>query len=213
MKRSKKSMIALLLFMAITLSLSLSANAGDPISSKITEVQDRVADISNIDEQILAQVGDSAITNIDVLKYQAYSEIQIDTVALNGVSSSIPSEDDILKELLTEELFLQLAKERGVDATLEEGRKEAQKNREILEAQPQQIRDIQEKLIKGIGVSEEEYWTEIAPEEYQKFISAQNLTTLLVEEGALKFNEADVNAFATELKEFKRDLYENYRLN
>jgi len=211
MKKPNKFSIILSLFIVAILSLSVNAAANDPLSSKTNEIQKKVAEISNMDKEVLAQVGESVITNIDVLKYKAYSEIQSEAGSDEELSISLGTELSILEELITEELYLQLANEKGVSATIEDGLMESHKNRKVLESQPQRIRDIQEKLIASMGVSEEEYWNEIAPREYQKIISVQNLTNLLIEDGTLSFDGDKINGFGQELKNFKRDLYEKYK--
>ncbi|MFD2118083.1 hypothetical protein ACFSTH_01680 [Paenibacillus yanchengensis] len=209
-KKRKVAIISTIVLLgALTVSISIYAN--DFLVSKTSEKPNAVTAIDQQHSEVLAQVGDVAITKHDVLKFKAYQQLQIASQASNSDVNESLSEEFLLEYLIKEELFLQLATERSVDATIEEGIKLAAENKQILQSQPQQIMDIHNKLIEAMEVTEEQYWNEIAPSEYRKIISIQNLTQLLVEDGTIQYDWQNSDSLGGALNDFKNSLYEKYQ--
>ncbi|NMO98119.1 hypothetical protein [Paenibacillus lemnae] len=151
---------------------------------------------NNAVKEVLVQVGSSEITNSQFLNYKEQ----------NSITPSTLTDSEILKHMVREELFLQLAQREGVSATLEEGRQEAKKYREILSQQPKEVQDTHKKLMKADGVTEEEHWEKLAPPRYQNVLSKQNLADKLLKEAASAQQNADDFDAVLYLKQFKEDL-------
>ncbi|MGG4034311.1 hypothetical protein ABEV74_11510 [Paenibacillus cisolokensis] len=196
MKFKKHIMIASVVIAGALTFGVLSTSAIDPFTSTTDDIKKELEENKGIEKKALVMVGETPITTIDLANYKSYKKV-------DNVKSS---DEELLKELVIEELFLQLAKEKNVYATFEQGMAEAKKNRQILESQSQQVQDVQQKFIELTGLTEEQYWTDLAPKEYQKLISMQNLVKKLVEVGELKQSE-DPNEFGKELREYKEKLF------
>lgn len=125
------------------------------ISSSATKTEDKV----------LVQVGSDEITNVELLTFKK----------MNSFSSTDLSDSEIVEYMVKEKLVLQLAEQVGVSATLEEGKMEAQKHREILDQQPKEVQDTHKKIVKAMGITEDEYWEDYTPSQYQDLLSMQNL--------------------------------------
>ncbi|MEK3733368.1 MULTISPECIES: hypothetical protein [Paenibacillus] len=196
----KKTMVALglLLIGALTFGV-ISSSAIDPLASDLSRIKSNTDRNEKVEKKVLVQVGPKEITNTDVLNYKE----------LNSISQSVSNvtDSDILKHMIKEELFLQLAEQEGVSATLEEGRQEANKMRDLLSEQPKEVQDTHKMLIEASGVTEEEHWEKIAPGQYQKILSSQNLAEKIWNEHASAQKEpADP---ATVLQEFKDQLLQS----
>ncbi|WP_106767336.1 hypothetical protein [Paenibacillus faecalis] len=148
MKKYKKMLLALGILLTGALTVGV-------ISSSATKTEDKV----------LVQVGSDEITNVELLTFKK----------MNSFSSTDLSDSEIVEYMVKEKLVLQLAKQVGVSATLEEGKMEAQKHREILDQQPKEVQDTHKKIVKAMGITEEEYWEDYTPSQYQDLLSMQNL--------------------------------------
>lgn len=207
MKKNKKFSFVLSLTITGILTVgAVSVFANDPLTSQVKTIQKETNVNNNAEHKILLQVGSEKITNTELANYKAYKSIE-----------SNPTLDDqqLLEEMATEKLYLLLAEKQGVAATLADGKKEAEKNRGILEQQPQEVQDTQKKLIESMGMSEDQYWNKYAPAEYQKILSEQNLTQQLIRENKININQDSISTsqkslnVAQELKEYKHELFES----
>lgn len=194
----RKIFFACIIFLGGFFIISVPSGAENPMDSTVYAVKEKLEQSKKIPNRIIAQVGEKTITNHDVSKYQIY----------NSISGEHLSEDEVLDRLVKEELYLQLAYEKGVAASLEEGRKMAHTNRQILYSQDPKTIEIHHKLLDLMGITEDDYWNELSPVEYQKFISMENLMNLLLEEGLLKQDPQDPNSIGREILRFQQELYE-----
>ncbi|ALS29039.1 hypothetical protein IJ21_36510 [Paenibacillus sp. 32O-W] len=121
----------------------LSTFAIAPLASTTNEIkEERKANLA-LEQKVLVLVGETAITNVDLANYKSYRKI-------DNVDAA---DEELLKELITEQLLLRLAKEKKVYATWDQGMAEAKKNREILESQSQEVQDVQHKFIELTGLT------------------------------------------------------------
>ncbi|WP_054958085.1 hypothetical protein [Paenibacillus dakarensis] len=196
MKKNKKIMgLGIILTGALTVGV-ITSFAIDPLTSQMTTIKMNKEINNKAAEEVLVEVGSSKITSIEFLNNKEQ----------NSITPSNLSDSEILEHMVKEELFLQLAEKEGVSAALEEGIKEAQKNRKILSQQPREIQDTHKKLIKEAGVTEEEHWEKIAPPEYQNMLSKQNLAAKIRDEAASAQKLNNDEDAVIYLKEFKDDL-------
>lgn len=176
----------------------LSSSAKDPLTLQPDKVLQQVDDVNTGSRgKALVQVGTHSITDIQLLKYKENS----------SNSPATLTDSEILKHMIKEELFLQLADKEGVSASLEEGKQEAIRMRELLSEQPQEVQDTHKKLITTLGVTEEKYWEKIAPPEYQKLLSKQNLAAKIQED--IQSAQKDTSNVPPSLNEFKEQLYQS----
>ncbi|WP_341347407.1 hypothetical protein [Paenibacillus sp. FSL H3-0469] len=193
----KKYIASFAVLFAGVISFSVMLSAETPLETKSSQIPKQVESNLQLETKTIFQLDKISITNQDVENFKAYQQI--------GDSSL--TDKEIIEQLATEQIYLSVAQQKNVAATLEEGKQEALKNREILKTQPQNIQNTQLKLIKLMGLDEEEYWNDFAPKEYQKILTAQNLTKLLLEENILKYNSNQPQEFGKELKAYKHNLY------
>ncbi|MNN86381.1 hypothetical protein D3C81_2037920 [compost metagenome] len=57
-----------------------------------------------------------------------------------------------------------------------------------------------------MGLSEDQYWNDFAPAEYQKILTSKNLTKKLIEDQIIKADQYN-NEFGKQLDQFKQKLY------
>ncbi|KKO54935.1 hypothetical protein [Paenibacillus sp. DMB20] len=135
MKPNKKTAVVLSLVLTGVLSaVVMSSSATEPPALQEEIIQEQHSADSRMKPRVMAQVGSTAITSKELEDYKAYKSFE-----------ATPAQTDLLllEELIQEELFLQLAKEKGVYATLDEGKEEALRLREILKKQPKPIQETQ----------------------------------------------------------------------
>lgn len=202
MKKNKKMMVVLGIVLTGALTVGvISSFANDSLTSQLNKIKVNT-EINNqgVEEEVLVKVGSNKITNIEFLNYKEY----------NSISPSKLTDSEILEHMIKEELFLQLAEKEGVSATLEEGRQETQKNREILREQPKEVQDTHKKFMDASGFTEEEYWEKIAPPMYQDMLSKQNIADKILkgEASSQKDTSVDDKDVVLNLKEFKQQLFE-----
>lgn len=199
MKKNKKMAVVLSLALTGVLTVGvMSSFANSPLIRQAQTIQTKIEANNKVEKNVLLQVGATEITNIELENYKTYKSIE---------TNPILGDAELLKEMATEKLYLQLSEDKNVAATLVDGNNEAKKYREILKEQPQEVQDTQQRLIEAMGLSEEEYWNEYAPAEYQKILSVQNLTQNLIENKELKRQES--TDISKELKEFKEQLFQS----
>ncbi|MNI22636.1 hypothetical protein D3C73_761950 [compost metagenome] len=198
MKFNKKVVLTLTLALTGAISLgAVSSFAIDPITNNVQSIEKSVEINNKMQPKNLVQVGNEFITNIELSNYKVYN-----SVGPNNLLDDV----EILKQMAREKLYLQLAKEKKLEATLEEGRAEAKKNRELLNRQTTEIQNIQKKFIDSMGLSEDQYWNDFAPAEYQKILTSKNLTKKLIEDQIIKADQYN-NEFGKQLDQFKQKLY------
>ncbi|MNL00880.1 hypothetical protein D3C87_1213270 [compost metagenome] len=198
MKFNKKVVLTLTLALTGAISLgAVSSFAIDPITNNVQSIEKSVEINNKMQPKNLVQVGNEFITNIELSNYKVYN-----SVGPNNLLDDV----EILKQMAREKLYLQLAKEKKLEATLEEGRAEAKKNRELLNRQTTEIQNIQKKFIDSMGLSEDQYWNDFAPAEYQKILTSKNLTKNLIEDQIIKADQYN-NEFGKQLDQFKQKLY------
>lgn len=191
------------LIIAGVLTAGAVSFAEDPLSTTSKNIMETVQTNNQLVSHAIVDVDGEKITNVDLLNYKAYKSIENTQV----------SDQELLENMITEKLYLQLAKEKNVYATLEDGKKMAEENRQILDSQPKEVKETQQKMIEMMGLTEDQYWNDFAPVEYQKIISAQNLSALLEQQKVLHYNVEDINDYGLELQQFKHELYEQAKGN
>lgn len=198
----KKHLTILVIVFSLVVLSSATISAEDPLTSKISDISSDISMIEKLPLKTIANVKGTLITNHDILKYKAY----------NQVSEKSLSDDEILELLITEELFLQLAEEKGVAASLDDGYNLAREYRQILMSQEPDVLLTHAKLLTTMGMSEEHYWNVYAPKEYQKQMSIQNLTDFLIKEKVI--DSSDPKLVMQQLNDFKKQLLrQNMNMN
>ncbi|MBX4147714.1 hypothetical protein [Paenibacillus lautus] len=195
MKNNKKMIISLgiLLTGALTFG-AISSSAIDPLTSELNRIKTNTEINNKTDTSVLVHVGQREITTTDVLNYREHNSLSQSTTDF--------TDSDILKHMIKEELFLQLAEKEGVSATLEQGKLEANRMRELLNQQSKEVQDTQKKFIEAYGVTEDEHWENVAPAIYQKLLSKQNLAEkILNEQNSLQKEPSDTASLINQYKE------------
>lgn len=189
--------VGLILAGAVTFGV-LSSSAKDPLTSHPDQMIQQADDLNKGSrDKVLVRVGSHPITDIQLLNYKENS----------SNSPAKLTDAEILKHMIKEELFLQLANKEGVSATLEEGRQEAIRMRELLREQPQEVQNTHKKLMDTMGVTEEKYWEEMGPPEYQKLLSKQNLAAKIQQD--IQSAQKDTSDVPLSLNAFKEQLYQS----
>lgn len=196
MKLNKKTAVVLSLALTIVLIAGvMSSIAADPLTSQDKTIREQVEANVLTEPRVLVQIGTAEITNKELEDYKAYL----------SVGSNLELNDSqLLEEMVTQELFLQLAKERGVYVSLEEGKRAAVRLREVLQQQSTEVQETHKKIMESMNMDEETYWNNFAPPQYQEMLSIQNLTEKLIDEKVIK-NES----LGKEIREYKQKLFES----
>lgn len=193
--------VSLILAGVVTFGV-LSSSAKVPLTSQPDKIIQQVDDVNTgSGGKVLVQVGSHPITDSQLLQYKENS----------SNSPATLTDSEILKHMIKEELFLQLADTEGVSASLEEGRQEAVRMKQLLSEQPQEVQDTHNKLIDTMGVTEKEYWEKIAPPEYQKLLSKQNVAAKIQQD--IQSAQKDKSDVPPSLNEFKEQLYQSSMTN
>lgn len=171
----RKLVCSFMITLCLVLLIASSSVADDSQDAAFYNAKLQLERLKNIPVIPVAKVGKDEITNHDVWRYQIF-------ISLNG---ELLSEDEVLDRLIKEELYLQLAHERGAAASLAEGREMAERPRQLLTVQDAKAYEIHHRFLKLMDMTDDEYWNEYAPAEYQRMISMQNLTNLLISEGRI----------------------------
>lgn len=201
----KKRQIALVVagFIFVAVATSFSVFAGDKYLGPFSSLKPKLTANKAFEKEIIVQVGNEFITKRTLEDFRAYKELE--KQLSNNPSISL-KDNDLLEELITEKLLLQKAKEEKVEASLEDGKKEAARLRELLAKQPQEARDMQARVIESTGLSEEAYWNEYAPKQYQDQLTVTNLVNKLIRDGVLTVTK-DPNEFGQKYREYRKQLY------
>lgn len=194
----KGTLIFTIVLAALTIGASVSF-AIDPTTQRSDGIKKEIINIERQQDEVIVQVGSSSITKKQFLKFKTYQKI-------DGQSHS---DEELMKQMITDQLMQDFAKEKNINVTLEEGKQEANKMRTLLENQPADIQKIQAQLISSMGVSEDEYWSKIAPVEYQKQLVVQKITESFIKDATLQYLENDPSAYGEQLKEFRQKLYDS----
>lgn len=201
-KPSKITFVISVICVAATVS-AISAFAGDNYDESFSALKTKLTQNKAYDDEIIVQVGNDTISRKTLEDFRAHKEAE--KKLSNNPSISL-KDGDLLEELITEKLLLQKANELNVGATLEDAKREALRVQEILAMQPQDAKDMQARIIKLTGLSEEKYWSEYAPIQYQIQLSLENLLTKLIHDGILPSGK-DPNELGRKNLEYRKDLY------
>ncbi|GIP45101.1 hypothetical protein J45TS6_35600 [Paenibacillus sp. J45TS6] len=198
MKKNNKLIVSLGILLAGVFTFgALSSSAIDPLTSDLNRIKINTEINNKAEEKVLVQVGNQEITNTDVLNYKEY----------NRTSQSNFTDSEVLEHMIKEELFLQLAEKEGVSATLDEGRQEAKKMKDLLSQQPIEVQETHKKFIAADGVTEDEHWKKVAPPLYQELLSKQNLAEKLLNDQVVLLKES--SDIALVLNQYKEQLYKS----
>ncbi|MVO99659.1 hypothetical protein [Paenibacillus lutrae] len=208
MKRKK------ILVLSLTLVLAACAAAGsiayDGLKSKpfLSGLKTQLAPSKKETSDPLVQVGDYTISKVDLENYKA---IKKSAASMFGQQLTDHIDENLLlKEIVMEKVILAEAKKQQVTVSLEEGKQEAERLKQLLSQQPADVQAVQKQLIDTYGVSEEKYWNEIAPKQYQELLINQKLIKKWIENKILT-QLTDTNqqeTFSQTLEAHKEKLYQ-----
>lgn len=182
--------------------------AGDKNTPTFATLKSDLKNANELEKVNLLQVGDKIITNKDLEKFKAFKKSEL---ALKNENQEL-SEADLYKELILEELLKQKIKEENINVTIDEAIKHTIQMRELLNKQPQDVQDFQQKVIETTGLDEQTYWDQFAPKQYQEELGKQKLVDKLVEKKIIN-NPKDFNQFGVEYNKFLEKLYEEAKNN
>ncbi|UHA75614.1 hypothetical protein [Paenibacillus sp. 481] len=182
---------------ALSILIGSFAGATDPLTTVSSQVNVEIRAINSNQPIDLVKIGDVLITNNDLQSLKAYKKLE---------EKPVPSDSELLKEIIIDELYLLKAKEEGVYVSLEDGKREAERLRAVLNAQPSNVQEVQKKILIAMGKSDDEYWSDFAPVEYQKLLSRQNLTNKLMETNVLD-ESLQYEDFSKKLQEYKNNMF------
>lgn len=191
--KNKKLIFSVLIISTIVISSTGIMIANDPFHN----IKLKIEENNRLTEASIAEVGGVIITNTDIENYKAFASAN---------TNAVMTDSDILKELIIEELLLQKAKQENVYVSIEDGIEEANKLRDLLKQQPPLIQETHDRLMETMGVSEVEYWNNIAPKEYQKILSIQNLLDLIIIEK--QTDSSNPNLINQLVKDYRESLYQ-----
>lgn len=199
----KKAMVGLALTVVLGISLTVPLSGSARYSEIFHSVKQTLQLIeANDSEDILVQIEQEVITSKDFKTFQAYVKAN---QQLHGLDTTL-SDQEIMKELILEKLLVMEAEKEGVAVDLAEAKAYAQKMRELLAQQDQEVQDFQRHVIELSGRSEEEYWEEYAPELYRQQLSVMNLLNKLVAEAKLPASSSDSDAVQEAFERYKERL-------
>ncbi|KEQ23439.1 hypothetical protein [Paenibacillus tyrfis] len=204
LKKSKMTLLVAVVCVSAAVS-SLSVFASDKFSEPFSKVETNLTKNKAYANEKLVQVGNDYVSKKELLDFKANKEFEM---SLSNNPSLSLKEGDLLEELVTEKLLLQKAKELNVEATIEDGKKEAFRVKDILEKQNKDVQDFQKRVIALTGLSEEEYWKSYAPKLYQEQLTQANLLLKLQKDGVLSVDE-DLNKFGEKYREYRKGLYKS----
>lgn len=199
----KITFIFILLFL---FAIPVFAGDYDAIFSQLKNTLDHINKQENHD---IARVGSETITNKEFNVFKAYKETNL---KLNGLNSKF-NESELLKEFIINKLIIKKAKEENVFVSLNEAKKHAQEMRKLLEESgDKKAQQFQQKMIALTGLSEDEYWTQYAPLQYQDHLSEMNLINKLIKEGVLPDTENN-DEFLKAYEKYREGLYHAEKKN
>ncbi|WP_160032164.1 hypothetical protein [Paenibacillus sp. An7] len=186
--------------LSVVSSLTLGAfysSALDPFTNLIQKVESQLESNKQLQNKVLVEIGDTKVTNVELANLKANKLVEANPVI---------DESTLLKEIVVDKLFLELADDEGVTATFEDGKKEAERMRALLATQSKEVQDTQKNFIELRGLTEEEYWNEYAPSEYQEQLTLQNLGQLLIKQGKIGADKDSNTNLGQDLIKFKEQL-------
>ncbi|MBD7969593.1 hypothetical protein [Paenibacillus gallinarum] len=196
MKKKNLFIFSLSVVSALTLG-AIYSSALDPFTNSIRKVESQLESNKQLQDKVLVEIGDTKVTNVELANLKANKLVEANPVI---------DESTLLKEIVVDKLFLELADDEGVTATYEEGIKEAEKMRALLATQSIEVQDTQKNFIELRGLTEEEYWTVYAPSEYQEQLTLQNLGQLLIKQGKIGVDKDSNTNLGQDLIKFKEHL-------
>lgn len=196
MKKKILFIFSLSVVSALTLG-AIYSSALDPFTNSIRKVESQLESKKQLQDKVLVEIGDIKVTNVELANLKANKLVETNPVI---------DESTLLKEIVVDKLFLELADDEGVTATYEEGKKEAERMRALLAKQSKEVQDTQKNFIELRGLTEEEYWTEYAPSEYQEQLTLQNLGQLLIKQGKIGVDKDSNTNLGQDLIKFKEQL-------
>ncbi|WP_068774167.1 hypothetical protein [Paenibacillus sp. FJAT-26967] len=156
----------------------------------------------------LVQVGDYTISKLDLENYKA---IKKSAASMSGQQLTDGIDENLLlKEIIIEKIILVEAKKQQITVSLEEGKQEAERLKQLLSQQPADVQALQKQFIDTYGVSEEKYWNEIAPKQYQELLINQKLIKKWIDNKTLpQITDANQQeTFSQALETHKEKLYQ-----
>jgi|LSQX01.1.fsa_nt_gb hypothetical protein len=119
------------------------------------------------------------------------------------------SEEEILQQTIRNKLLLKEAEKRNIKIDLAQAKEYAKLERESLEKDPEQ-KEIRQAYIKGLGLTEDEYWDEYTVEEVHRMLTVAELYKEIVNEKTTDdITEAERNKI---IAEYEQKLLENVNL-
>ncbi|BBI30776.1 hypothetical protein [Cohnella abietis] len=183
-------------------AIMMSASASDTTFQTFKELRETLARNKKIEDITIVQVGSYSITKKNLEDYRAQIQNQN---SISGISTSI-ADKDLLKKLITDQLLIQKADELNVSASLEDGKKQAAENRDFLKTQPNDAQEFQRKIIESLELTEDQYWNDYVPAQYQKLKTISNAIDKLVELKQIPDND-NPNIYGQNILEFKEIIY------
>lgn len=184
-------------------TVTISSSASDRFTQPFADLKTSLEKNKPLKDEVIVKVGRASITRKNLEDLRSQKKIQME---ISGQKVSL-DDKDLLEKLITDELLLQKAEELHVAASLEDGKKRAMEAREILKQSPE-AQVVQQKIIESLGLTEDQYWNDHAPAQYQKLQSISNAIDKLVELGQIPDSQ-DPNIYGQNVQKFKKELYEN----
>jgi len=137
--------------------------------------------------EIVAQVNGEDVLASDLVRQKAFLEKQ-------GSNKILPfdvTEDSVIKDVIKEKTIIAEAKKRGLFPTPLEIDEYIKWQRNMLKealsdtenpAQQTMNKDVWDSYLSGLGVIEQEFWTNIAPEEYAKGLTTVKLRNSIIKD-------------------------------
>lgn len=230
MSKNRKILLMIVLLITILAASIITAAGSNPwfLLGKNSLKYEKDRDV------IIAKVGNTKITKEDIEmqilfnKFQKevlnrkLSELQNSNLNINSFLSVDVSRKDILNKLIDEAILYEEAQRQGLNVTYDDAKKFMENTRYIMNAiakgelkcenQKEAMEEIYnfKAYIKGLGMSEDEYWNEIIVY-YQKILSIGNLKNKIISPMSEK-DKNDINKVNEFFEKYKNELRKKYKI-
>ena len=204
------SVPAVLVTVGITSSIITHNNAKadeiSPVEKGLYNLEQAIQtiDSAKTDEPVLV-VNNEVITKEDVNFYKE----NVDFIQ-EANEQPILSEKEITEDLITNTSLITEAETQDLSVSLEEAKAFAEQTRKSLEdlntPEAKESKELLTQYIKSLGISEEEYWNEVAPKAYQESLSIGALKQQKFEEEQEKNENISQDQFEQVWSEYTEDV-------
>lgn len=190
----------------LTLNNNAKADEITPVETAIYNLEQAVDTIDSAkgDDPVIV-VNDETITKQQVEEYKQNLDF---TQTAN--EQPLYTEKEVTENLITDTSLITEAESQGLSVSYDEAKSYAEQTRSALEDmdsdQAEEMKNVLADYIKALGISEEEYWNEVAPKAYQESLTIGALKQQKFEEEQTKNEDITQNQFEQTWSEYSEDV-------